>query len=73
MPRDLKHFLVVICEDRVVAYSTNILGFHRELKKINAINHKIQSYSSIKKYFKNERVMDLAGKDRKIYVLQKVL
>jgi len=73
LPRDLKHLLVVVCEDRVITHSTNVLGFHKELKKIKAINDKIGSYSAIKSYFKKKKIMELVGSNRKIYTLQRLI
>ena len=69
----MKHFLVLICENKVIAFATNVSSFHKEVKKVSAISNKIRGYSAFNDYFKKNNIMDLAGNDGKIYVLQKII
>lgn len=71
--RDLKHFLVVINDDTVIAFGTNMSAFLNEVKKIEAIKSKIKSDSTMSRYFKKNSKLVYLGIDRKIYILQKVI
>lgn len=71
--RDLRHLLVVIKDDTVIAYGTSISGFIREVRKIEPIKNHIKSDSTMNRYFKKNKILVYLGKDKKIYTLQKVL
>lgn len=73
MIRDLKHLLVVVRDDKVVAFSTNYKNYISKLKEIEAIKSQIKSETTMKRYFNKNNILTYIGSDRKIYTLQKVL
>ncbi len=73
MLRDLKQLYVIIQNNEVVHFSTNLSAFCRELKKNNFIVDQIKSDQTIKRYFDKNKKLTYLGTDGKIYILQKVL
>jgi hypothetical protein len=71
--RDLKHFLVVINDDTVIVYGTNMKSFLSKARKVDAIRDKIKSDSTMSRYFKKNNKILYLGADKKIYILQKVI
>ena len=73
MIRDLRALYVLINNDKVLVFSTNLKDFLNKVRKIEAIRERIKSDSSIRRYFHKKDTLIYLGEDKKIYTIQKVL
>lgn len=70
MIRDLKAFYVVIEENKVVHFDTNLLKFINGFKQIEP---EIKGYQYFNREFKKSNRIVFINKKEKIYYLQKVI
>jgi hypothetical protein len=71
--RDLKHLYVIIQDEEVIDFSTNLSAFCRLLKLNKFIGSQIKSEPTMKRYFNKNKKLTYLGSNKKIYTLQKVL
>ena len=69
MIRDLKALYVLIRNNKVVTFGTNLTYFHGELKKIIP---DCRNYDYFYREFKKNDVLELKGKNNEILFAQKV-
>ena len=71
--RDLRALYVLVQNDRVIVFETNLSKFIGRLRDIVQISEHIKSYPTYNRYFKKNDQIIILGSDKKIYSLQKIL
>lgn len=71
--RDLKKLYVVINNEEVIFFATNLSSFYRKIVEQKYLENSIKSEATLRRYFAKNKKITLLGTNKKIYTLQRLL